>query len=112
MMWGGIIRRIRESKGLTQQNIADELGVNTTTIIRWEQEGKIKSDQLEKLAKAFGMEMGDLYAYHNNPLLLNEPLEYYKKAKKDVSVIVHLDGNNNTLNEWIAVLKKLNAAIV
>jgi transcriptional regulator with XRE-family HTH domain len=110
MEWGTIIRRVRESKGLTQENIADELGVNKTTIIRWEQESNIKTPALEKLAKAFGMDIGDLYAYHNNPSMLEDPIGYYK-IKKKVSVLVELDGSLATLDQWLATLKKLNTAI-
>lgn len=42
-----IIRRLRESKGLTQQNVADDLDIQVGTVIRWEKEGNIKSEQLE-----------------------------------------------------------------
>lgn len=111
MDWGEVIRRIRENKDLTQQNIADELGVDKTTIIRWEQEGNIKTPQLEKLAKAFKMELSDLYKYHSEPLLLSEPHSFYAKAKTKVSIMVELDGSVSTLDSWFATLKKLNAAI-
>lgn len=110
MEWGEIIRRIREQKELTQQNIADDIGVDKTTIIRWEQEGNIKTAQLEKLAKALGIELAELYYYHSNPTLLNEPLAYYK-SKKKVSVMVELDGSVATLDDWCLTLKKLNAAL-
>lgn len=77
MKWGAVIRRIREDKGMTQQNIADELGVNVTTIVRWEQEDNIKTPQLEKIAKALGVKLSDLYSYHTNPSLLEDPLTLY-----------------------------------
>lgn len=110
MEWGDIIRRIRQDKGLTQENVAEELGVDKTTIIRWEQSGKIKADQLEKLAKVFGIELAQLYAYHTEPSLLEDPLAYYK-AKTKVSITIELDGSMDTLNQWFATLKKLNAAL-
>lgn len=106
-----VIRRVREDKGLTQQNVADELSVDVGTIIRWEKVGtKIKSEYLEKLAKVFETTVSELYNYRDNPSLLNEPFQYYQSQKK-VSILVQLDGTSNTLNEWFATLKKLNAAI-
>lgn len=108
---GEIIRRVREDRGLTQQNVADELGVIVGTIIRWEKgESKIKSASLEKLAHVFGISVADLYSYRENPALLNEPLQYYD-AKKTVSIMVQLDGSTRTLNEWYVTLKKINAAL-
>lgn len=64
MEWGEIVRRLREQKGLTQQNLADELKVDKTTIVRWEQDGNIKTPQLEKIARALSMEPSRLYEYH------------------------------------------------
>lgn len=110
MEWGEIIRRIRQDKGLTQENVADELGVDKTTIIRWEQSGKIKADQIEKLAKVFGVELSQLYAYHTEPSLLEDPLAYYK-TKTKITVTVELDGSLDTLHQWFATLKKVNAAL-
>lgn len=106
-----VIRRVREDKGLTQQNVADEIGVDVGTIIRWEKNGtKIKSEFLEKIAVVFEKTVAELYNYRDNPGMLNEPLEYYNSQKK-ISILVQLDGTTNTLNEWFVTLKKLNAAL-
>lgn len=110
MEWGEVIRRIRQDKGLTQENLADDLGVDVSTVIRWEKQGGVKTSQLQKIAAAFKMDVKDLYAYHANPQALEEPLQYYT-AKKKVSVMVELDGSMETLNEWMTTLKKLNSVI-
>lgn len=110
MEWGDIIRRIRQDKGLTQENVAEELGVDKATIIRWEQSGKIKVDQLEKLANVFGIEIAQLYTYHAEPSLLEDPIAFYR-TKKKISVTIELDGSLDTLNQWFATLKKVNAAL-
>ena len=105
-----IIRRLREDKGLTQQNIADDLNVQVGTVIRWEKDGNIKSEQLEKLAKLLGVTVADIFNYQEKPEMLNEPIEFYKSQKK-VSVLIQLDGTTSTLNDCFATLKKLNAAL-
>ena len=106
-----IIRRLREAKGFTQQNIADDLSIQVGTVIRWEKEGNIKSEQLERIAKLLGVTVADIYSYVENPTMLNEPVEFYKSQQKKVSILVQLDGSTSTLNDWFATLKKLNAAI-
>ena len=106
-----IIRRLRNSRGLTQENIADEIGVHVTTMVRYENDGTIPDGKLESLAKALGVTVSDIYAYKDNPSLLSEPMEYYK-TKKKVSITIELDGTAATLNEWLSTLKKINAALV
>jgi len=111
MNWGELIRRIREQKELTQQNLADELKVHKSTVIRWEQKGKIKAPMLEKIADAFSMKLADLYSYHSNPTLIEDPISYYGKGKSKVSIVVELDGSLGTLDEWLTMLKRINNAI-
>lgn len=107
-----IIRRLRESKGLTQQNLADELGVDITTVNRWESEGaSVKNGALQKVASVFKMSVSDIYAYQDNPKLLEEPIAVYKKAENRVTIMVELDGTTATLNNSFELLKRLNAAL-
>lgn len=106
-----IIRRLREAKGFTQQNIADDLDIQVGTVIRWEKNGNIKSSELERLAKILDVTVADIYNYVEHPSMLNEPIEFYKSQQKKVSILVQLDGTTTTLNEWFATLKKVNAAL-
>lgn len=106
-----VIRRLRQAKGLTQKNVADEIEIHETTYIRYEAAGKkIPSDKLENIANALGVTVADIYEYQRNPGLLEQPLDVYKK-RKEVSITVQLDGTSITLNEWIATLRKLNEAL-
>jgi transcriptional regulator with XRE-family HTH domain len=107
MKWGELIRRVRQSKGLTQENLAEDLGVDITTVIRWEKQDSLKTSQIEKIAKIFKMKVDDLYAYHAKPQLLEEPLQYYS-ARKKVTVLVELDGSPENLNDWITTITKVN----
>ncbi|MFN7491174.1 MAG: helix-turn-helix domain-containing protein [Chryseotalea sp.] len=110
MQWGEVIRRLREDKGLNQTNLGEMIGVDKATIVRWERDGKIKTQYLEKIAKALGIELNKLYAIHSNPDILNEPVSSYK-IKDQISVMVTLDGSLSNLEEWMLKLKKLNAAL-
>lgn len=56
---GAAIRRLRESKGLTQLYMATVIGVTTDTISRWENRRypSIKLDNAERLAQALEVEL-------------------------------------------------------
>ncbi len=107
-----IVKRVRESKVLTQENLADEINVHVSTINRYESPGAtIPMDKLELIAKALKTTVSDLYAYKQNPSLLEEPMNFYRSSKKQLSILVHLDGTTDTLNDWLSTLKKINAAL-
>lgn len=68
MTINAVLRRLRESKGFSQQNVADELDVNVTSIGRWETNGEaIKSSVLKKLAAIYNVKLSDLYTYEQEP---------------------------------------------
>ncbi|MTB56356.1 helix-turn-helix domain-containing protein [Streptococcus uberis] len=49
---------------LTQENLANEMGVTKLTISRWEnEEVQIKPDKVKKLANFFGVSVGYLFGY-------------------------------------------------
>ncbi len=111
MNWGDLIKRVREQKGITQQNLAEELKVDKSTIVRWERVGKIKTSMLEKIAKALGVKLSDLYTYHTNPTLIIDPISDQNMEKAKVRITVELDGSITTLNDRFAMLKRINQAI-
>jgi transcriptional regulator with XRE-family HTH domain len=76
MTINAILRRLRESKNLSQQNVADELDVNVTSIGRWETDGEeIKNSTLKKLSTLYNVKVSDLYTYEQNPSIFEEPIE-------------------------------------
>lgn len=61
------LKELRKEKGLTQQGLADEIGITKRTYIYWEQgERQIKPDKAEKLADCFGVSVGYLLGYDDN----------------------------------------------
>ena len=57
---GENLRKIRESKNLSQQYVADYVGVERKTYLNWESgEYSIKSKFIPILAKLFDIEIGD-----------------------------------------------------
>lgn len=107
-----VIRKIRQSKDLTQENLADELGVDKSTIVRYEKDSSIiQVEQLEKIATAFGMTASELLSYKDHISIAQESgIPIYGSAKKAM-VIVELDGNKRSLKASVEMLTRLNAAL-
>lgn len=52
----------RQSKGLTQQRLADELRINRSTVAMWEAgESFPRADKLPQLARILGCTISDLF---------------------------------------------------
>lgn len=65
---GGKIRRLRESRGLTQLYLSTVVGVTTDTISRWENRRyqSIKLENAEKLAQALEVAMAEILDQQQN----------------------------------------------
>lgn len=106
-----ILRKIRRDRDLTQENLADELKVDTTTYNRYEKkDSQIRYSQLEQLATFYGLTILELLEYGDEDSDVSDSMPRYSK-KKEVSVTVLLDGTPSTLNYWVDTLKKFNTAL-
>ena len=57
------IKTVRKSKNLTQQYIANELGISRTSVAMWETgEAMPRADRLPELAKILGCTIDELFA--------------------------------------------------
>ena len=62
------LKKLRKDKGLTQQELAQEMETTKLTISNWENEKHtIKADKAQHLADYFGVSVGYLLGYSNNP---------------------------------------------
>ena len=60
-IFGERLRKLRKEAGLTQQELADKIGVKTTQVARWEKSfNHIQPDALKRIAKALNVEWTDL----------------------------------------------------
>lgn len=64
MSYGIEIRRLREEAGLSQQELADKVGVSRTAIGEWERESyrPTTGENLAALDRALGKEVGYFYS--------------------------------------------------
>lgn len=78
------LRELRKEKGLSQQALANELGVHYRTLQNWEDgTSNIKPEKAKKLADYFGVSVGYLLGYDDN--------DFEKQIRIDVL--------NNVLNK-------------
>ncbi|MXS69988.1 helix-turn-helix domain-containing protein [Flavobacteriaceae bacterium W22] len=89
MSVGTTIRRLRESQGKTQKEIADLLNVDRRTYAKWEEEAtEVKSSLVPNLAEILGVEIADLY-----------------KSDKSIEIKDSFkDNNNNNTNTVVIIL--------
>ncbi|WP_343092737.1 helix-turn-helix domain-containing protein [Streptococcus salivarius] len=57
------LKQLRELKGMTQQELADLVGVTKGAVIHWEKYGFSSADKLQKLAGTFGVSISYLLGY-------------------------------------------------
>lgn len=60
------LKQLRESKGMTQQELADMVGVTKGAVIHWEKYGFSSADKLQKLADCFEVSISYLLDYDTN----------------------------------------------
>lgn len=110
---GEILKKLREIKDYTMEELAEKADLDRSTIHRYEtMKTKVSNDVMTKVAQALGISVPDIYAIKEKPSVLEDPFTFYKgKSQSSVQVLVTLDGSLSTLNSWFATLKKLNAAL-
>ena len=82
------LKELRQEKKLTQQELADEIGVTKRTYIYWEKgERQIKPEKAQQLADYFGVSVGYLLGYEEAKTLeniLKDAEEYLEMTEDDL----------------------------
>lgn len=106
-----ILRKVRQDRKLSQENIAEELKIDATTYGRYEKgEVPIKFDQVAQLAMFYKLTLDEFYNYNNPNFLVQEPKATYLK-RWSVPITVALDGTEETLQMWLKKLTAINSQI-
>jgi transcriptional regulator with XRE-family HTH domain len=93
------LKELRKKRGLSQQALANELGVHYRTLQNWENgESNIKPEKAQQLADFLGVNTAYLLGYSDFPArILREILFHEIKAEKEYKVI--RIGNENFISE-------------
>lgn len=95
------LKQLRESKGMTQQELADLVGVTKEAVIHWEKYGFSSADKLQKLAGTFGVSISYLLDYDTN----NTFSELIDKVNE--WAISHGLDNSNPKTQWMKVTEEV-----
>lgn len=70
------LRRIREARGYSQQEVADRIGVSTMAISRWERNvSDVPFDKAAAMADMFGIRLGEFGQYNYELVSISDPDE-------------------------------------
>ena len=104
MSIGDNLRVIRNKKNISQQEVADFLGVDRKTYVSWEAGGvDIKSSYIPKLAEFLHVEIMELFREKSSEIVINQ----HNTDNKDSSVngIVLVLTDKETVNQLVEVMK-------
>ena len=92
------LKELRQEKKLTQQELADEIGVTKRTYIYWEKgERQIKPEKAQQLADYFGVNVGYLLGYSDVRFELEQIEKAIKNRLIDSESTINKDVFENTL---------------
>lgn len=95
------LKQLRKDKGLSQQELADLIGVTKEAVSHWEKYGFSSADKLEKLAGAFDVSISYLLDYDTN----NTLSELITKINE--WAISHGLDKSNPKTQWMKVTEEV-----
>ena len=79
---GMMMSSLRKEKGMTQQELAEKMGVTDKAVSKWERDLSYPDlNSIPKLAEIFGVSVEDL---------MQNRLESQREEKKDITPLVHM----------------------
>lgn len=102
------LKELRKEKGLTQQELADKIGVTKRTYIYWEKGDRVpKSDKAQRLADYFGVSVGYLLGLESSQGgSLVALLEEIKETKQYACMVAGFNQVFIPESEVISVIEK------
>lgn len=92
------LKELRQEKKLTQQELANEIGVTKRTYIYWEKgERQIKPEKAQQLADYFGVSVGYLLGYIDDSEIYDD--EVVVEPEKGMMLAYSLERSNKKLQE-------------
>jgi transcriptional regulator with XRE-family HTH domain len=100
MTIGTKIRKLRTDRNISQQVIADSLGIDRRTYAAWEMDSQdIKSIFIPKLADFFGVEISELFNQDKN-ISINQS---FKNSTINTAVLILTD--KDSINKVLDAIK-------
>ena len=82
------LKDLRQNKKLTQQELANEMGITKRTYIYWEKgDRQIKPEKAQQLADFFGVSVGYLLGYNDEVMTFESGREFENKRMNTLNTI-------------------------
>ena len=99
------LRTIRNKKNISQQEIADFLGIDRRTYQRWESgEVDIKSLYIPKIAECLQIEIADLFREKPSEIVINQ--HHWDNKDTSMNGVVVLLTDKEAVEQLVEVMKK------
>jgi len=99
------LRKIRNKKNISQQEIADYLDIDRKTYVSWEAGmADIKSSYIPKLAEFLHVEINDLFREKSADIVINQ--QNSDNKENSINGIVLLLTDKESVNQLIEVMKE------
>ncbi len=80
------IKRIREARGMSQMELAEQVGVSFQQIQKYEKGiNRISAERIQQIAKALGTSVNTFFEKEKVPMV-SEPSEEYSRGEKSTNV--------------------------
>ena len=100
---GGNLRKIRDSKNITQQEVADYIGVERKTYVNWETGvSEIKSKYIPKLAEFFNVEIKDLFREKSSNIIINNTDNKEHSINNGIIILLN---DKESMNELVNIIR-------
>jgi len=104
---GDNLRIIRNKKDISQQEIADFLGVDRRTYVRWESgEADIKSPYIPKIAEFLQVEIADLFREKPSEIVINQHNHHTDNKDASINGVIFLLTDKEAIEQLVNVMKK------
>jgi len=104
MSIGDNLRVLRNKNNVSQQDVADFLGVDRKTYVSWEAgSADIKSSYIPKLAEFLHVEINDLFKNKPGDIVINQ--HYSENKDSSINGMVLLLTDKESVNEFVKVMK-------
>lgn len=101
------LKELRQQKGSTQQEVADQANVTKRSYIYWENnERQIKLEKAQLLADYFDVSVGYLLGFTDNPNIYKD--EQVEVLGENISAFSYQRYNEGKINKFIAFLDDLD----
>ena len=83
------LRKFRDKSKISQQEVADTLGIDRKTYVSWEAgTSDVKSQYIPELAKLFNVEIGELFREKTSDIIINQHNSDYKDSSVNNSIVL------------------------